>query len=206
MKKERFVRIGVLISGGGTNLQALMNSIENSFIRNAKISIVISSKKGAFGLKRAEKSNIKNICLEKGVLSVLDYNRCLIDVLRENHVDLVVLAGFTVILGSSFVEAFKDKIINIHPSLIPSFCGKGYYGEKVHQAVIDSGVKVSGATVHFVDSGVDTGKIILQKAVYLSENETVESLSEKILNVEHELLPKAVKQYCEEKFPEHLND
>lgn len=191
------VKIGVLISGSGTNLQALIDNVKKGLI-NGEIAIVISDKKGAFGIERARKHGIKSIeidkkeCADKNV-----FMKSIMDELEKHQVELVVLAGFLSILSEDFIERFRNRIINIHPSLIPAFCGKGYYGQRVHKAALDYGVKVSGATVHFVDEGADTGPIILQEAVKVEEDDTPESLAARILKVEHKLLPEAVRLYCE---------
>ncbi len=190
-------RIAVLISGGGTNLQALIDAIENQYIK-AEITIVLSNRKNAYGLERAKKHGISNLFIsKKDCGSDLNFNRKIIDVLNSQSIDLVVLAGYLSILSCEFIEAFRNRIINIHPALIPAFCGEGFYGEKVHQAVIDYGAKVSGATVHFVDEGTDTGAIILQESLQVFDNDTAESLQKRILCIEHKLLPEAVKLFCE---------
>ncbi len=191
------INIAVLISGGGTNLQAIIDGIESGFIP-AKIAVVISSREDAYGLKRAEAHGLE-ICYI-GAGNYPDPNlrtEKILDVLRKKQIDLVVLAGYMSILDQKIVEAYRNQIINIHPSLIPSFCGKGFYGKRVHQAVLDYGAKVTGATVHFVDEGTDTGPIILQKAVEVKENDTAETLAQRVLVVEHELLPLAVKLFAE---------
>lgn len=156
------LNIAVLISGGGTNLQAIIDECENKNI-NGRVKVVISNKVDAYGLQRAKKHNIK------GVYET-DESK-IIEILKENKIDLIVLAGYLKIISPKLVNEYKNKIINIHPSLIPAFCGKGYYGEKVHQSVIDYGVKVSGATVHFVDENADTGPIIMQKAVNVNQDD-----------------------------------
>lgn len=191
--------IAVLISGGGSNLQALIDNVETGAI-NAKIAVVISSREDAYGLKRAERHGIPACCISKRDYdSVESFDRALLEKLREYDIDLIVLAGYLNILSSSIISAYSNRIINIHPSLIPSFCGKGYYGLKVHQGALDYGVKVTGATVHFVDEGTDTGPIILQKAVYIEEDDDAKSLAKRVLKVEHELLPKAVSLFVENK-------
>lgn len=191
------VNIGVLISGGGTNLQALIDSIENKAI-NGNIKLVISNKKDAYGLKRAENSNIEAIYLDRSDFASEDeYNKELIEKFKSRDIELIVLAGYLKVLSSDFISEYDMKIINIHPSLIPSFSGKGYYGEIVHQAVLDRGVKLTGATVHFVDEGTDTGPIIMQRAVDVDLDETLESLKSKVLKVEHEMLVESVKLYCD---------
>lgn len=193
-------KIGVLVSGGGTNLQALIDSIKNKYI-NAEISLVISNKENAYALERAKKNNIdfKYIGL-KQFSSRMKYENCIIESFRKKNIDLVVLAGFMDILSENFVKAFENKIINIHPSLIPAFCGKGYYGIKVHEAVLKRGVKITGATVHFVDEGADTGPIILQKTVLVQDNDTPEILQKRVMeHAEWIILPEAVKLISENK-------
>lgn len=193
------LRMGVLISGSGTNLQSLINNVENGYI-NGKISVVISNKEDAYGLERARKHNIPAVFINQRHYDCFEkFNDEIMEVLEKHQVDIVVLAGYLKILSHKFIENYKNKIINIHPSLIPSFCGKGFYGLKVHEAAISYGVKVSGATVHFVDEGADTGPIILQETVNVDYNDTAESLQQKILKIEHKLLPLAVKLLCEEK-------
>ncbi|SHH71550.1 formyltetrahydrofolate-dependent phosphoribosylglycinamide formyltransferase [Caloranaerobacter azorensis DSM 13643] len=193
------VNIGVLISGGGTNLQALIDSIDKGYI-NGKIKVVISNRKDAYGLVRARKNLIEALYINrKEFNSDIEFDLKILDELEKRQVELVVLAGYLKVLSKEFVNRYKNRIINIHPSLIPSFCGKGYYGEKVHRAVLDYGVKITGATVHFVDEGADTGPIILQEAVFVDNNDTVDTLREKVLEIEHKLLPMAVKLFCENK-------
>lgn len=192
------VKIGVLISGGGTNLQALIDSIKNREI-NGSIKLVISDKSDAYGLTRAKDNGTESLYINrKNFDSEEDYNRKLIEEFKKRGIELIVLAGYLKVLSSEFISAYDMKIINIHPSLIPSFSGKGYYGEKVHQAVLDRGVKLTGATVHFVDEGTDTGPIIIQKCVDVDEDEVLESLKSKVLEVEHEILVEAVKLYCDD--------
>lgn len=190
------VKIGVLISGGGTNLQSIMDNIDLGNI-DGKIELVISNREGAFGLERAEKAGIKNIYINrKEFENEEDYNLYLIEKLKSAGVELVVLAGYLRVLSKDFIKAYKNKIINIHPSLIPSFCGRGYYGKKVHQAAIDYGVKVSGATVHFVDEGTDTGPIILQETVQVYPDDNADDLQGRVLQIEHKLLVKAINLFC----------
>lgn len=184
------VKIGVLISGGGTNLQAIIDNCENKEI-NGEVKIVISNKEDAYGLQRARNHNIKAI-YEKDEEKI-------IEILKEKEIDLVVLAGYLKIISPKLVSEYKNKIINIHPSLIPSFCGKGYYGEKVHQGVLDYGAKVTGATVHFVDEGADTGPIIMQKTIEVNQDDNAKKLAERVLKVEHEILTKSISLYCENK-------
>ena len=184
------VKIGVLISGGGTNLQAIIDNCENKTI-NGEVKVVISNKEEAYGLERAKNHNIKAI-YEK------DEDK-IIEILKENEIDLVVLAGYLKIISPKLVNEYRNRIMNIHPSLIPAFCGKGYYGEKVHQGVIDYGVKITGATVHFVDEGADTGPIIMQKTVEVKQDDDAKKLSKRVLNVEHEILTKSIAIFCENK-------
>ena len=184
------VKIGVLISGGGTNLQAVIDGCENKSI-NGEVKVVISNKEDAYGLERARNHKITAIC-EK------DENK-IIEILKENEVELVILAGYLKIVSPKLVNEYRNKIINIHPSLIPAFCGKGYYGEKVHQGVIDYGAKVTGATVHFVDEGADTGPIIIQKTVEVKQDDDAKKLAERVLEVEHEILTKSISMFCENK-------
>lgn len=184
------LNIAVLISGGGSNLQSIIDGCESGYI-NGIVKIVISNKDNVYGLERATKHNIKTF-VEKE-------DEKIIDLLNKENIDLVVLAGYLKIISPKFVEAFRNKIINIHPSLIPAFCGEGYYGKKVHESVINYGAKLSGATVHFVDEGADTGPIIMQKSVEVKFNDTPQSLSERVLTVEHEILKESVKLYCDNK-------
>jgi phosphoribosylglycinamide formyltransferase-1 len=188
------IKVAVLVSGGGTNLQAIIDRVKDKTITNAEISVVISNNPGAFALKRAEDAGIKNICISPKDFDSRDlFNKALIAVLDKEKVDLVVLAGFLVIIPSEMVKKYKGRIINIHPSLIPSFCGTGYYGLKVHEAALDRGVKVTGATVHFVDEGTDTGPIILQKAVEVKEGDTPEVLQRRVMEeAEWKILPEAI--------------
>lgn len=191
------VKIGVLISGSGTNLQSIIDNIQNANI-DAQISVVISNNKDAFGLTRAKEYNIKATTInEKDYSSFELFNDAIIKELKNNQVELVVLAGYIKMLSKNFIENYRNKIINIHPSLIPSFCGKGYYGLKVHQAAIDYGVKLSGATVHFVDEEADHGPIIMQKCVCVDSYDTPQTLQQKVLKIEHEILPLAIQFYCE---------
>ncbi|SDZ33460.1 formyltetrahydrofolate-dependent phosphoribosylglycinamide formyltransferase [Proteiniborus ethanoligenes] len=193
------VKIGVLISGSGTNLQTLIDNINSGDIYG-EISVVISNKKDAYGLTRAKNNGIDAVYIDrKNSLDDIEFNKKIIEELKKRDVQLVVLAGYLRILSSEFISQFRNRIINIHPSLIPSFCGKGYYGEKVHKAVLDYGAKITGATVHFVDEEADTGPIIFQKSVEISEGDNVETLKNKVLEVEHLLLSEAVRLYCKDK-------
>lgn len=188
------LKIGVLVSGGGTNLQAIIDSVENGSIKNTEISVVISNNKNAYALERAEKKGIKNICISpKDFSDRAEFNRVFLEKLDSCQVDLVVLAGFLVVLPEEMTKKYENRIINIHPSLIPSFCGKGYYGLKVHEAALSRGVKVTGATVHFVDAGTDTGPIILQKAVEVMPGDTPEVLQRRVMEeAEWKILPRAI--------------
>lgn len=189
-------KIAVLISGRGSNLQALIDSIEENQI-NGKIDIVISNK-DAYGLIRAQNHGIETMIIGKKQYPDREIrNKILYETLVEREIDLIVLAGYMSILDKKIIDRFRNSIINIHPSLIPSFCGIGYYGERVHRAVVDYGVKITGATVHFVDEGADTGPVILQKSVGVDFEDTPETIAKKVLKIEHELLPLAVKLFCE---------
>ena len=193
------VKIGVLISGSGTNLQSLIDNIETGNIKG-RIAVVISNRKDAYGLERARQKNIDAVYIrQKDYESFEIFNDAIIDELKRHNVELVVLAGYLKILTSKFIDEYRNRIINIHPSLIPAFCGKGYYGIKVHEEVIKYGVKLSGATVHFVDEEADTGPIIIQEAVEVGYEDTAETLQQKVLKIEHKILPLAVKYYCEGK-------
>ena len=182
--------IAVLVSGGGTNLQSIIDGVEAGKI-NGQIKLVISNKEGAYGLERAKKHNIRAV-FEKDAQAI-------IDIMKENKIDLVVLAGFLKILSPNFTRAFENRIINIHPSLIPSFCGKGYYGLKVHEAAIEYGVKISGATVHFVDENADTGPIIRQDTVEVFAGDSPQDLQQRVLKIEHKILSQVVADYCDDK-------
>ena len=184
------LNIGVLISGGGSNLQAIIDDCESKKI-NGNIKVVISNREDAFGLERAKKHNIRSV-FEKDEDEV-------IKILKEENIDLVVLAGYLKIISPKFVSEFENKIMNIHPALIPSFCGDGLYGEKVHQAVIDYGAKVSGATVHFVNEKADAGPIIMQDTVKVMDDDDAKTLAKRVLEVEHTILPRCVKLFCEGK-------
>jgi len=191
------MKIAVLVSGGGSNLQAIQDEIEKGNIP-AQISVVISNKKDAYALERAARMGIPAIYIgRKQYESKESFDRAILRTVQEYGAELIVLAGYLSILGKEFIASYYNRIINIHPSLIPSFCGKGFYGEKVHQAVLDYGVKVTGATVHFVDEGTDTGPVILQECVKVEQDDDVHSLAARVLEVEHRILPYAVKLFAE---------
>lgn len=193
------VKIGVLVSGGGTNLQKLIDAEQAGAIRNGTIRVVIASKADAFALERAKNAGIEAIALcRKDYPDVTTYSQALIDALNERGVGLVVLAGFLTITGDNFIKAFPNRIINVHPALLPAFGGKGYYGLHVHEAALQRGVKVTGATVHFVNEICDGGPIILQKAVEVKVGDTPEILQRRVMEeAEWQLLPKAVSLFCE---------
>ena len=188
------MKIAVLVSGGGTNLQAIIDAIASGKITNTEIALVISNKESAYALKRAEQAGIKGAVINpKQYADKEAYSQDMIKTIKDAGCELIVLAGFLVVLPESFVNAFEGKIINIHPSLIPSFCGDGFYGLKVHEKALERGVKVTGATVHYVDSGTDTGPIINQKAVYIMPDDTPETLQRRVMEeAEWAILPKAI--------------
>lgn len=193
--------IVVLVSGGGTNLQALIDASERGEIENGRISCVVSSNPNAYAIERAKKHNIDYAVIRRKDYESLDsYDEALTALLLEKKADLVVLAGFMTILGNKVIKQFENRMINIHPSLIPSFCGAGFYGLKVHEAALARGVKVTGATVHFVNEICDGGPIILQKAVEISDDDTAETLQRKVMEqAEWKILPKAVSLFCSDK-------
>lgn len=189
------LNIAVLVSGGGTNLQAIIDAIEDGSLKDVNIVRVISNKEGAYALERAAKHGIDAKCISPRAYPDRDaYFKAMIDDINDSEAGLIVLAGFLVVLSPEFVNAFKGRIINIHPSLIPSFCGDGYYGLKVHEQALKRGVKVTGATVHFVDEGTDTGPIIIQKAVYIENGDTPEILQKRVMEqAEWKILPQAIQ-------------
>lgn len=190
------LNIVVCVSGGGTNLQAIIDGVKNGTVRNTKIAAVISNNANAYALKRAEDNGIPAVCISpKDFLSRAEFNTAFVEKLQELNPDLIVLAGFLVILPEQMIQLYRNRIINIHPSLIPSFCGTGYYGLKVHEAVLARGVTITGATVHYVDEGTDTGKIIYQKAVEVKADDTPEILQRRVMEqAEWEILPKAIDE------------
>lgn len=189
-------RIVVMVSGGGTNLQAIMDKIESGAIPNTEIAAVISSSRKAFALERAARAGIiGEAVVKKDFDSTESFNEALLATIDKYNPDLIVLAGYLVIVPEIVIKKYTNKIINIHPSLIPSFCGDGFYGLKVHEAVLARGCKVTGATVHFVDEGTDTGPIILQKAVYVQEGDTPEILQRRVMEeAEWNILPEAIRK------------
>ena len=198
MSKKNIV---VLVSGGGTNLQALIDAQKRGELGNGEITCVISSKEGAYALTRAEENNIKTRTLiRKDYSDIASYSKAMRDALLEEKADLIVYAGFMTILDENVCDAFPNRMVNVHPALIPSFCGKGFYGLHVHEEALKKGVKVSGATVHFVTAECDAGPIILQKAVEVLEDDTPETLQKRIMeNAEWKILPEAVKLFCDDK-------
>jgi len=192
------IKIAVLVSGGGTNLQALIDAQKKDELGGGELSLVIASRPGVGALERAGKAGIKAITIErKKYANLVDFDNAIASALAENDIGLVVLAGFLSILGQRTLQTYKDKIINVHPALIPSFCGKGFYGLRVHEEALRKGVKVTGATVHFVNEVVDGGKIILQKAVDVLPDDTPETLQQRVMReAEWILLPKAVAMIC----------
>ncbi|MEF9946268.1 MAG: phosphoribosylglycinamide formyltransferase [Lachnospiraceae bacterium] len=189
------LKIVVLVSGGGTNLQAIMDAIDDGTITNTEMVGVISNNPNAYALVRAKKQGVKAICISpKTYESREKFNQEFVKTIEQLQPDLIVLAGFLVVIPKEMIEKYRNKIINIHPSLIPAFCGKGYYGLKVHEAALSRGVKVAGATVHFVDEGTDTGPIILQKAVEVMEDDTPEILQKRVMEqAEWKILPQAIQ-------------
>ena len=193
------LNIAVLVSGGGTNLQALIDAEKAGKIKNGRISLVVASRPGVYALERAANAGIEGVVLaRKGFADVDAYSEALENLLKEKKTDLIVLAGFMTITNEKFTKAFENRIINVHPALIPSFCGKGFYGLHVHEAALARGVKLSGATVHFVNEVCDGGPIILQKAVPVEQGDTPETLQLRIMQqAEWQLLPEAVSLFCE---------
>ncbi len=196
--KDRTVRIAVLVSGGGTNLQALIDAQKSGVIRSGKIELVVSNKSGAYALERAERAGIETAFISKKECGGTEgFEAKLIGLLEARGIELIVLAGFLSILSADFTKRYEDRIINVHPSLIPSFCGAGFYGLTVHEKALEYGVKVTGATVHFVNEVPDGGRIILQKAVEIEDGDTAESLQKRVMEqAEWIILPEAVEMVC----------
>lgn len=193
------LKIGVLVSGGGTNLQAIIDRVENGYLKNCSIVTVVSSRAGVFALERANKHHIPAVCIARKCFdSIEQYDDALIEHFSKMEVDLVVMAGFLSILGERFTKKYLNSIINVHPALIPSFCGKGFYGIVPHEKALAYGVKVTGATVHFVELEADAGPIILQKAVYIKNEDTPETLQKRVMEeAEWEILSEAIKLFSE---------
>ena len=193
------VNIAVLVSGGGTNLQALIDAQKNGIITSGEIKLVFSSNKNAYALKRAENAGIKTAVCERKDFSQKVFEDNILNAIEKEKIEVIVLAGFMSILSADFVKRYPERIINVHPSLIPSFCGEGFYGLRVHKAALDYGVKVTGATVHFVNEIPDGGRIIMQKAVDIEENDTPEILQKRVMeNAEWIILPAAAEKVCKE--------
>ena len=192
------MNIAVLVSGGGTNLQAILESERRGENPNGKVTLVVASKPGVYALERAKNFGVPGVVVRrKDYATAEEFDAALLNVLREHHIDLVVLAGFLSVLGPSVIAAYPDRILNVHPSLIPSFCGPGFYGLRVHEAALARGVKVTGATVHFVNEVCDGGPILLQKAVEVQPGDTPETLQKRVMvEAEWQLLPKAIAMVC----------
>lgn len=197
--KDR-INIAVLVSGGGTNLQALIDAQKSGIIKSGEIKLVISNKENAYALTRAEQNGIKTaLVVKKLCASAEEFENRISDLLTENHIDIIVLAGFLSILSENFTKKYPKRIINVHPALIPSFCGEGFYGLKVHEAALKKGVKVTGATVHFVNEIPDGGEIIMQKAVEVRDGDTPEILQKRVMEeAEWKILPLSCEKVCAE--------
>lgn len=195
MANKKYVKIAVFVSGGGTNLQALIDACNNGIIKSGKIELVVSSNPNAYALERASRADISTaVVSKKECASQEEFEARIKKLLTDNEIELIVLAGFMSILSENFTNDYPERIINVHPSLIPSFCGKGFYGLRVHEAALEYGVKVTGATVHFVNEIPDGGKIILQKSVVIKPNDTPEILQRRVMEqAEWKILPKAVE-------------
>lgn len=193
------LKLGIMVSGGGTNLQAIIDKIENGYLDGCSVAAVISSRQGAYALERAARHGIPSICISKKAYAAPeDYDMALISYFEKHGVDLVVLAGFLSMIGETFIQKYHNRIMNVHPALIPAFCGKGYYGIIPHEKALEYGVKVTGATVHFVEPEYDSGPIILQKAVPVLDGDTAEVLQKRVMEqAEWEILPEAIKLYAE---------
>lgn len=198
---DKMTKIAVFVSGGGTNLQALIDAEKAGNLGNGKISLVVSSKPGVYALERARQNDIASVVLpRKEYDSIAAYSKALADTVEESGCELIVLAGFLTIFDEQVYERFPNRILNVHPALIPSFCGKGFYGLHVHEAALEKGVKVSGATVHIVTPECDAGPIVLQKAVEVRQDDTPETLQKRIMEqAEWKILPEAVRLFCEDR-------
>lgn len=199
MRKDK-INVAVLVSGGGTNLQAIIDAEKSGIIHSAKIALVISNNPNAYAIQRAKDASIDTyVVSKKDYTSQEDYENAMIELIKKYEIDLIVLAGFMVILGNNFIKKFENRIINVHPSLIPSFCGDGFFGLKVHEAALKKGVKVTGATVHYVTTDVDAGPIIAQKAVQVFDDDTPEILQQRVMKeAEHIILPNSIQNISEE--------
>ena len=203
MSNMEKIKVAVLVSGGGTNLGAILKAVDDKIIQSAKIDIVISNKSGVYALERAKAHGVDSIVIDKKALGAKEFEKQLVDVLESRGIGLIVLAGFMCILSEDFTKRYPEKIINVHPALIPSFCGKGYYGLKVHEEALNYGVKVTGATVHFVNEIPDGGKIIAQKAVEILDGDTPEILQKRVMeNAEWIILPRAVESVAKDMLKE----
>lgn len=199
MRKDK-INVAVLVSGGGTNLQAIIDAEKSGIIHSAKIALVISNNPNAYAIQRAKDASIDTyVVSKKDYTSQEDYENAMIELIKKDEIDLIVLAGFMVILGNSFIKKFENRIINVHPSLIPSFCGDGFFGLKVHESALKKGVKITGATVHYVTTDVDAGPIIAQKAVQVFDDDTPEILQQRVMKeAEHIILPNSIQNISEE--------
>ena len=195
------LKIAVLVSGGGTNLEAIFDAVDAGRIKNGKVEVVIASKPGVYALERAKNHGVdQQVDSRRDCASAEDFDARILQILTQRQVDLVVLAGFLSVLGEKVIKAYENRIINVHPALIPSFCGKGFYGLHVHEKVLEYGVKLTGATVHFVNEIADGGAIILQKAVAVCDDDTPETLQKRVMDqAEWELLPQAINLFCQGK-------
>ena len=202
MKK---IRIAVFVSGGGTNLQALLDAQEKGIIQSGEIVLVLSDKAGAYALERAKKAGVERVVVERNAQGKENFEETIVKILEERKIELIVLAGFFSILSKKFTDKYAKRILNVHPSLIPSFCGKGYYGLKVHEAALSCGVKVTGATVHFVNEVPDGGEIIMQKAVEVRDGDVPETLQRRVMEeAEWVILPAACEKICKKMTEEKL--
>lgn len=191
-------KLAVLISGGGSNLQSIIDSTQSGILKNiACVSVVISNKPDVFGLKRAQQSNIIAVCLDYKILGETEYNKQLFDIMKSENIDIICMAGYLKKLPEIIVQQYKKKILNIHPALLPKFGGKGMYGHFVHEAVVKAKERKSGATVHFADENYDTGNIIIQKEINISDTDCAVEVAKKVLKIEHEIYPLAIKKVIE---------
>jgi len=191
-------RLAVLVSGGGSNLQSIIDSTKNGILKGiAEVSLVISNNPNAFGLQRAKNENIKNFTFDYKTIEKKEYDKQLLDILKDSQVDLICMAGYLKKLPDIIINEYKKKILNIHPALLPKFGGKGMYGHFVHEAVVKAKEKRSGATVHFADENYDTGELVIQESIDIDENDTADDVAKKVLEIEHEIYPKAIKKIIE---------